>query len=186
MFYVVVMLSTRMHQRGFIGVDCLVDNGWHCRRLNNLIRAEEEESRFWESMRNTNHDQPVAGTSSRPRTSDKAAVMSGEDKNKGRPSNNRNDLSDHQRPKNDSNVKDVRRPDGRAGHQTSAKTNDDSKSVSKTVDEAVAAAKSLGKMNVKGGAVPDEDGSSRKPRTKNFDKHHQKDKALRKMGSSGF
>ena len=127
-------------------------------RLNSLIREEEQEIQFWESMRNTNRE------GGRNASSDNWKRAEGDD-----------DAVQERNPPNEARLKS-----SKADPQKKKESVEQPKSTKKSVE---------GNKDREGGdaekrSTGKESSDQKKAyRTKTHDAHHQKDKALRKMGN---
>ena len=121
------------------------------RRLNTLIREKEAEDKFWEDMRNTNHD------SSRAEADEDATEAEGGGGPHRGGAPRRGSEQRQQSP------------------QTQTQPHKSHKHKQQQQQQYNAQGSQATQAPVSGSAAS-------KPRTKTFDKHHSKDKALRKMG----
>jgi hypothetical protein len=155
-------------------------------RLNNLIKAEEEEQRFWDSMRNTNHDETSKSSSSASVPSvmqedrrDISGTISTAATSKKPYSKGKSDSSSHQKAPINSKTAATAAV-ASSGHQPKTATDmaENAKAISKAMNEKE-------KSETAKSTSEQEAGDDSRRRPKRFDKHHQKDRALRKFSQAG-
>lgn len=129
-------------------------------RLNSLIREEEQEIMFWESMRNTNRvegNRPASKNSWKQRIEDDGDEAEQDHSTTAHPPSKQNDVS----------------------HRSSNMSNNQQK---KPTSNSNPKPNNPSNPNPK----PNEDtgtGQRKQNRAKAFDSHHQKDRAMRKFGN---
>lgn len=129
------------------------------KRLNNLIRAEEEEEKFWQSMKNTNRDIPVMTSIDDTQKStdigrSRAVVGKGNNDHSPSKDSSKNNAKESQKLKPNSQIKG--NPETAELEQTSTEK-----------------------------PLPSANKYRNDKKQVSYDKHHQKDKAMRKTGFIG-
>lgn len=160
------------------------DTDWNTRMaemklLNQLTREDEQEVQYWKNMRNTNHDKAIASSSQAWKASGDDSDVQPLDNNSGATSNvaiNKGNVpstgTQQRRPQD--NTKQPQRVN------TQPKKLPNNTSKEKKGESAHSAAKDTAEPTDQSGASGSSSHQSNH-RHKTFDKHHQKERASRKM-----
>lgn len=153
------------------------------RRYNTLLKDEEKEIAYWESMRNTNrsHGNALGGSRGGWKNQDNDTTEQTESSvGNHAPASHGVIGSAHGKAVDSSTSDAATKQRDSGGKRDHGKGQKEPASAGKGTDKRAKEPKTNGETSSGG---PDHTSNDKKPRTKTHDKHHQKDKQLKKLGA---